>query len=290
MILYEALAGAVPFDARHVQRADVQDRAVQSPATFASRAEPRSTTDRAGRAGHGARSRAALPVRGRHDPGTRRLFSGGESAEPPPPTVARPVAASPGFGNPTPAAGLPPPRACPRATPGPLPHADIPKTSSAPAYLIAGLAVLLLGGGAFAAYQKFGGKPAPRQVQRLQRRPRHARPNRSPPADGAGTARTRSAGRRAVSGARARGLGQAGRSRTACEPNARRTRRSRGQAVSREAGHGEAGGACCNSGQAGRSQTLSRFWLLISRAVPAPRRPARVPPLLKPEANFEEKP
>jgi eukaryotic-like serine/threonine-protein kinase len=38
-------------------------------------------------------------------------------------------------------------------------HADIPKNSSAPAYLIAALAVLLLSGGAFAAYRKFGNKP-----------------------------------------------------------------------------------------------------------------------------------
>jgi serine/threonine-protein kinase len=38
-------------------------------------------------------------------------------------------------------------------------HADIPKNSSAAAYVIAGLGVLLLAGGAFAAYQKFG-KPA----------------------------------------------------------------------------------------------------------------------------------
>jgi len=40
-------------------------------------------------------------------------------------------------------------------------HADIPKTSSAPAYVIAAAAVLLLAGGAFAAYQKFANKPAP---------------------------------------------------------------------------------------------------------------------------------
>jgi len=40
-------------------------------------------------------------------------------------------------------------------------HADIPKNSSAPAYAIAAAAVLLLAGGAFAAYQKFAGKPAP---------------------------------------------------------------------------------------------------------------------------------
>src|SRR6478609_7879847 len=35
-------------------------------------------------------------------------------------------------------------------------HADIPKSSSGPALLIAALGVLLLAGGAFAAYQKFG--------------------------------------------------------------------------------------------------------------------------------------
>ena len=40
-------------------------------------------------------------------------------------------------------------------------HADIPKNSSAPVYAIAAAAVLLLAGGAFAAYQKFGGKPEP---------------------------------------------------------------------------------------------------------------------------------
>ena len=39
-------------------------------------------------------------------------------------------------------------------------HADIPKNSSAPAYFIAAVAVLLVAGGAFAAYQKFGNKPA----------------------------------------------------------------------------------------------------------------------------------
>jgi eukaryotic-like serine/threonine-protein kinase len=38
-------------------------------------------------------------------------------------------------------------------------HADIPKNSSAPAYLIAAIAVLLVAGGAFAAYKKFGNKP-----------------------------------------------------------------------------------------------------------------------------------
>jgi eukaryotic-like serine/threonine-protein kinase len=39
-------------------------------------------------------------------------------------------------------------------------HTDIPKTSSAPIYVIAAAAVLLVAGGAFAAYQKFGNKPA----------------------------------------------------------------------------------------------------------------------------------
>jgi eukaryotic-like serine/threonine-protein kinase len=38
-------------------------------------------------------------------------------------------------------------------------HADLPKNSSATAYLLVGAAVLLLAGGAFAAYQKFGSKP-----------------------------------------------------------------------------------------------------------------------------------
>ena len=39
-------------------------------------------------------------------------------------------------------------------------HAAIPKNSNAPAYFGAALGVLLLAGGAFAAYQKFGHKPA----------------------------------------------------------------------------------------------------------------------------------
>jgi eukaryotic-like serine/threonine-protein kinase len=39
-------------------------------------------------------------------------------------------------------------------------HADIPKNSSAPVFMIAAVVVLLIGGSAFAAYQKFGGKSA----------------------------------------------------------------------------------------------------------------------------------
>jgi hypothetical protein len=39
-------------------------------------------------------------------------------------------------------------------------HADIPKNSSAPLLLIAGLGALLFAGAAFGAYKKFGPKPA----------------------------------------------------------------------------------------------------------------------------------
>jgi len=39
-------------------------------------------------------------------------------------------------------------------------HADIPKNSSAPALMIGAVVLLLIGGSAFAAYQKFGGKSA----------------------------------------------------------------------------------------------------------------------------------
>ena len=83
-------------------------------------------------------------------------YQGGDAVNPPA-TVASPVAASPGFGNPA-AAGAVAAPGLPTGNTWAASHADIPKNSSAP-YLIAGLAVLLLGGGAFAAYQKFGGKP-----------------------------------------------------------------------------------------------------------------------------------
>ncbi|MEO7035699.1 MAG: protein kinase [Polyangiaceae bacterium] len=43
-------------------------------------------------------------------------------------------------------------------------HADIPKTSSAPLLIAAGVGVLLLAGGAFAAYEKFVGKSASKTV------------------------------------------------------------------------------------------------------------------------------
>ncbi len=155
VILYEALAGSVPFDGDTFN--ELMFKIVLSNprplAQVAPSLDPRliSLVERAMARDITLRFQSA-------DDMIRALdgYFGGESAEPPP-TVASPVAASPGFGNaPAPAApGLP------TGNTWAASHADIPKTSSAPAYVIAGLAVLLLGGGAFAAYQKFAGKPTP---------------------------------------------------------------------------------------------------------------------------------
>jgi serine/threonine-protein kinase len=82
-------------------------------------------------------------------------------------TAVLPVVAAPTLGGPS-APGLPAAGSLAAgAAPG-LPtgntwtasQADIPKHSNAPAYAIAALSVLLLAGGAFAAYQKFGAQPS----------------------------------------------------------------------------------------------------------------------------------
>jgi tRNA A-37 threonylcarbamoyl transferase component Bud32 len=69
-------------------------------------------------------------------------------------TAANPVVASP----PTVVSG--PVGGVPTGNTWAASHADIPKNSSAPVFMIAAVVVLLIGGAAFAAYQKFGGKSA----------------------------------------------------------------------------------------------------------------------------------
>ncbi len=75
-------------------------------------------------------------------------------------TAVIPVVTPPGVGGPS--------GAVPTATPAQptgntwtASQADIPKHSNAPAYVIAAFSVLLLAGGAVAAYQKFGAQAAP---------------------------------------------------------------------------------------------------------------------------------
>lgn len=153
VILYEALAGSVPFDGDTFN--ELMFKIVLSNprplAQVAPNLDPRliGLVERAMARDLSVRFQSADDMIRAID-----AYFGGESADPPP-TVASPVAASPGFGNPTPAAAAP---GLPTGNTWAASHADIPKNSSAPAFLIAGLAVLLLGGGAFAAYQKFGKK------------------------------------------------------------------------------------------------------------------------------------
>jgi serine/threonine-protein kinase len=159
VILYEALAGSVPFDGDTFN--ELMFKIVLSNprplSQVAPSLDPRlvALVERAMARDLALRFQSA-------DEMIRALdaYFSGESAEPPPPTVASPVAASPGFGTAA-AVGAPVAPGLPTGNTWAASHADIPKNSSAPAYLIACLAVLLLGGGAFAAYQKFGGKPAP---------------------------------------------------------------------------------------------------------------------------------
>jgi tRNA A-37 threonylcarbamoyl transferase component Bud32 len=156
VILYEALAGSVPFDGDTFN--ELMFKIVLSNprplAQVAPNLDPRliGLVERAMARDITLRFQSA-------DDMIRALdaYFSGESAEPPP-TVASPVAASPGFGNAV-AAGAPAAPGLPTGNTWAASHADIPKTSSAPAYIIAAAAVLLLAGGAFAAYQKFGTKP-----------------------------------------------------------------------------------------------------------------------------------
>jgi len=159
VILYEALAGSVPFDGDTFN--ELMFKIVLSNPRPLSQVAPSLDPRLIALVERAMARDLALRFQSADDM-IRALdaYFGGESAEPPP-TVAGAVAASPGFGNPTPAAGAGAAPGLPTGNTWAASHADIPKTSSAPAFLIAGLAVLLLGGGAFAAYQKFGGKPAP---------------------------------------------------------------------------------------------------------------------------------
>ncbi|HET7539464.1 MAG TPA: serine/threonine-protein kinase [Polyangiaceae bacterium] len=74
-------------------------------------------------------------------------------------TAVLPVVAAPVLGGPTagsPGVGGPATPGLPTGNTWTASQNDIPKHSNAPAYAIAGFAVLLVAGGAFAAYQKFG--------------------------------------------------------------------------------------------------------------------------------------
>jgi len=148
VILYEALAGSVPFDGDTFN--ELMFKIVLSNprplAQVAPNVDPRliALVEKAMARDITLRFQSA-------DEMIRALdaYFSGESAEPPA-TVANPVAASPGFGNAP--AGTP---GAPTGNTWAASHADIPKNSSAP-YVFAALAVLLLAGGGFAAYQKFG--------------------------------------------------------------------------------------------------------------------------------------
>jgi len=156
VILYEALAGAVPFDGDTFN--ELMFKIVLSNPRPLSQVAPGLDPRLVALVERAMARDIALRFQSADDM-IRAIdaYFGGEGVEPPPPTVASPVAASPGFGS---AAGAPAAPGLPTGNTWAASHADIPKNSSAPAYLIAGLAVLLLAGGAFAAYQKFGGKPA----------------------------------------------------------------------------------------------------------------------------------
>ena len=71
VILYEALAGAVPFDGDTFNELMFKIVLSNPAPPRASRAQPRSAADRARRAGHGPRHHAPLSVRRRHDPRDR---------------------------------------------------------------------------------------------------------------------------------------------------------------------------------------------------------------------------
>jgi eukaryotic-like serine/threonine-protein kinase len=149
VILYEALAGAVPFDGDTFNelmfkivlsnpRPLVQVAPSLDPRLIAlvEQAMARDITQRFQSADE--MIRAIDAQFGGAEAGAAQLTG-------PYPAVALPAAA--------PAPGLP------TGNTWAASHADIPKSSSA-AYVMAGVGVLLLAGGAFAAYQKFGNRPA----------------------------------------------------------------------------------------------------------------------------------
>jgi len=150
VILYEALAGSVPFDGDTFN--ELMFKIVLSNprplVQVAPNVDPRliALVERAMARDISVRFQSADEMINALD-----AYFNGDAADPPPATVSGPVAASPGFGTPVPATpGLP------TGNTWAASHADIPKNSSGPALIIAALGVLLLGGGAFAAYQKFG--------------------------------------------------------------------------------------------------------------------------------------
>jgi len=154
VILYEALAGSVPFDGDTFN--ELMFKIVLSNprplGQVAPNLDPRliALVERAMARDLSVRFQSADEMINALD-----AYFSGDAAEPPPATVASPVAASPGFGAPVPG-GPPAAPGLPTGNTWAASHADIPKSSSGPALLIAALGVLLLAGGAFAAYQKFG--------------------------------------------------------------------------------------------------------------------------------------
>jgi serine/threonine-protein kinase len=152
VILYEALAGAVPFDGDtfnelmfKIVLSNPRPLAQVAPGldprlvTLVEKAMARDITVRFQSADE--MIRAIDEHFGSADGAEPRRAASNPAIE----TAAAPAPATPGL---------------PTGNTWAASHADIPKNSSAPAYLIAAVAVLLVAGGAFAAYQKFGSKPA----------------------------------------------------------------------------------------------------------------------------------
>jgi len=157
VILYEALAGAVPFDGDTFNELMFKI-VLSSPrplAQVAPNLDPRliALVEQAMARDITLRFQSADDMIRAID----QQFGGADG------TAAHPVVASPAPAGPATVGGpaAPPAPGLPTGNTWTASHADIPKTSSAPMYVIAAAAVLLLAGGAFAAYQKFGKKAEP---------------------------------------------------------------------------------------------------------------------------------
>jgi len=149
VILYEALSGSVPFDGNTFN--ELMFKIVLSNprplSEVAPSLDPRlvALVEQAMARDINVRFQSADDMIRALD----QYFGSADASGEPRRTAAKPVVDVP----PTVAAGLP------TGNTWAASHADIPKNSSAPAYIIAAVALLLVAGGAFAAYKKFGGKP-----------------------------------------------------------------------------------------------------------------------------------
>jgi len=154
VILYEALAGSVPFDGDTFN--ELMFKIVLSNprplAQIAPNLDPRliALVERAMARDIAVRFQSADEMINAID-----AYFSGDGAQPLPVVAAAPSATA----AETRVFGAPQAPAAPTGNTWAASHADIPKNSSAPAYVIAGAAILLLGGGAFGAYQKFSNKP-----------------------------------------------------------------------------------------------------------------------------------